>query len=191
MAQSNVVDRLYIEFSDLQEFLDKKGKIGFRSVVDNNFPKTMLLAAASDFEDRLTTAVRKFTKNATAESHVLVSLIENQVISRKYHSWFQWEDKGKPGKNANKFFSMFGDDFKKHAVEQVKKDENLNRAVADFMEIGYERNRLVHQNFADYSLEKTASEVYNLYKSAVGFVNWFPRTIRDYSEGSTTAASSP
>ena len=191
MAGSNVIDRLHGDFSELQEFLDKKGKIGLRSVVDNNFPKTMLLAAASDFEDRLTTAVRKFTKNATAESHILVSLIENQVIGRKYHTWFQWEDKGKPGKNANQFFRMFGDDFKKHAIEQVKKDENLNRAVADFMEIGYERNRLVHQNFADYSLEKTAFEVYNLYKSAVGFVNWFPRAIRDYSEGSATAASSP
>lgn len=191
MTEPRVIDRLYDDFSELQKFLDKKGKIGLRSVVDNNFPKTMLLAAASDFEDRLTTAVRKFTKGATAENHVLVSLVENQVISRKYHSWFQWGDKKKPERNANQFFGMFGDGFKKHAIEQVKRDENLTQAVADFIEIGWERNRLVHQNFADYRLEKTASEIHYLYKSAEDFVDWFPREIRDYSEVSATAALSP
>ena len=191
MAQPNVVDRLYIEFSDLQEFLDEKGGFTFRSVIEENFPKTMLLAAASYFEYLLSNEIVLLAKDATAENHVLVSLIRNKAISRQYHSWFNWGDKEKPGKNANQFFGMFGDGFKNQAIQRVRGDEDLNQSVVDFIEIGWERNRLVHQNFADYRSEKTASEVYNLYKSAVGFVNWFPRAIRDYSEGLATVASSP
>lgn len=181
----NVVHRLHGEFSDLQKFLSEKGGVTFLPVIEQNFPKTMLLAAASYFEVRLSEEVEQFAKDATSDGHVLVWLIKNKAIIRQYHRWFDWDKR-----NANKFFSLFGQGFKEQADEWVRSDEKLNKSVVDFLEIGRERNRLVHENFGDFTLEKTASDVYELYESAVGFVDWFPRAIRDYSGRSATAASS-
>lgn len=189
MADSNVIDRLHGDCSALERFLDEEGgELAFRCkpVIDEHLPKTMLLAAASHFERRLSDEVELLAKDATAENHIIVSLIKNKVISRQYHTWFSW-DKG----NANTFFSMFGQGFKKQAAEWVRSDEKLNKSVVDFLEIGQARNHLAHGHFGEFILEKTASEVYALYQSAAGFVDWFPRAIRDYSEGSATMASSP
>ena len=146
----------------------------------------MLLAAASYFERRLSYEVERLAEEATAKDHVLVLLIKNKAISRQYHTWFSWESR-----NANRFFSMFGQGFKDKADQWIRSDENLNQSVVDFLEIGQARNRLVHGNFGEFTLEKTASEVYALYQSAAGFVDWFPWAIRKYSEDSATGASSP
>ena len=173
----NAVNRLHDEFSELQKFLGEKEGVTFRSVIEENFPKTMLLAAASYFEHRLSEEVELLAKEATADGHVLMWLIKNKAISRQYHTWFDWDTR-----NANQFFSMFGQGFKEQAVEEVKKDEQLHKSIVDFLEIGRERNRLVHGNFGDFTLEKTTSDVYELYESAVGFVDWFPKAIRNYSE---------
>ena len=180
----NVVDRLYGEFSDLQKFLSEKGGATFLPVIEDNFPKTMLLAAASYFESCLSEEIEQLAKEVLADDHVLVGLIKNKAISRQYHTWFAWERS-----NANKFFSMFGQGFKDQATEWVKSDEKLNKSIVDFLEIGRERNRLVHENFGNFTLQKTASEVYELYKSATRFVDWFPKAIRDYSKGSAFTAA--
>ena len=50
-----------------------------------------------------------------------------------------------------------------------------------FMEIGRDRNRLVHQNFGSFSLEKTSSEIYDAFRLATKFVDWFPDALREYS----------
>ena len=46
------------------------------------------------------------------------------------------------------------------------------------MEIGRERNRLVHQDFGNYSLEKTSDEIYKLYSDALFFVEALPQKLR-------------
>ena len=174
MPQS-VVDRLHSEFADLMEFLAKNDGAGLKPIIEGNFPKTMLLAAASYFERCLSDAVEKLAKDETADSHVLVWLIKNKVISRQYHTWFAWESR-----NANKFLSMFGSDFKDQAAKWVAMDEELSKSVDAFLEIGRERNRLVHENFGSVTFEKTAAEVHDLYESAKVFVDWFPTAIRRY-----------
>ena len=73
---------------------------------------------------------------------------------------------------------MFGEEFKDQAAEWVKEDKVLRDSVRDFLEIGDERNRLVHGDFANAPMEKTASEVYEMYNSARLFVEWFPKAIR-------------
>lgn len=189
MADSNVIDRLHGDCSALEKFLDKEGglfALRFKPVIDEHLPKTMLLAAASHFERRLSDEVELLAKDATAENHIIVSLVKNKVIRRQYHTWFAWDSS-----NANMFFSMFGKGFKDWATKWVRSDEKLNKSIADFLEIGQARNRLAHGYFGEFTLEKTASEVYALYQSAAGFVDWFPPAIRDYSEGSATGASLP
>lgn len=83
-------------------------------VVDEAFPKALLLAAASHFEKRLTETVEDFAKEVTTDDHPIVSLVKAKAIERQYHGWFDW-NKG----NANKFFSLFGTGFKQYAQDQV------------------------------------------------------------------------
>ena len=173
---TNVVERLHDEFVELHDFLIENDGVTLVSVVEENFPKALLLAAASHFESQLKKSMKDFVMEVTDDDHPLVSLIENKVIERQYHTWFDWERK-----NANRFFGMFGPHFKNHADSLVKKDDDLRKSISAFMEIGGERNKLVHQDFANFQMNKTSSEVYDLYKSATIFVNWFPNAIKDFS----------
>ncbi len=54
--------------------------------------------------------------------------------------------------------------------KRVKADAETAESIKAFLEIGNERNRLVHQNFGTFALEKNANEIYNLYVTARPFV---------------------
>ena len=170
------VARLHDEFSSLETFLSENGAPQHLSAIEGVFPKTMLLAAASYFEKRLTEEVERIAMDATADDHVLVWLVRRGAINRRYHTWFNWE-----ARNANHFFQLFGDGFKAHAKESLNRDEKLKQSVADFLEIGRERNSLAHEDFGNFALDKTADDVVALYNSAKVFVDWFPTAVRQYS----------
>ena len=179
---TNVVERLHEDFLDLRGFLmdpkvDKKG-LAFLSVVDENFPKTLLLAVASHFEHLMKIAVEEFVRDVTDNDDRLVSLINRRVIERQYHTWFAW--KVTTAKGANSFFGMFGDLFRKHAEKTVKENGRLDEAICAFLEIGRSRNELIHEDFAAFELNKTSGEVYQLYEHASFFVEWFPSAIREF-----------
>ena len=47
--------------------------------------------------------------------------------------------------------------------------------------MGLELNRLAHQNFVGFSMEKTAEEIFTLYKTALPFIDTFRRELRTCS----------
>jgi hypothetical protein len=59
-------------------------------------------------------------------------------------------------------------------------DDKLARGIQAFLEIGRERNRLVHQNFGTFTLEKTTDEIYQLYESAIYFVEVLPKKLEQF-----------
>ena len=67
--------------------------------------------------------------------------------------------------------------FKKDIEKEIKSNEALRNSVNDFLEIGFIRNELVHKNFATYPLDKTAKDIYNLYKSAIQFVDYLKKRL--------------
>jgi len=176
---TTVVDRLQAEFSDLIGILDKAGEISLRSAADDNLRKALLLAAASYFERRMTEAVLEFINKSTNGHALVTSFVRNKAISRQYHTWFNWD-----AKNANSFFGLFGEDFKKYMSKRVDKDEGLEGGIRAFLEIGNQRNRLVHQDFGSFSLEKTSEEIYGLYKKAAMFVDFFPDALDEFKADS-------
>jgi hypothetical protein len=93
------------------------------------------------------------------------NFVVNKAISRQYHTWFAWT-----GSNANQFFALFGPDFKQTMINKIKKSDQLQNSIRAFLELGGERNKLVHQNYAVFQLEKTLDEIYQLYQSANEFV---------------------
>lgn len=176
-----VVDKLYGEYLAIVQMMDRYNAISFRNTLNDNFRKTLLLCAASHFEFRVTSDVVTFCAEIAGGNSLIPSLVKNKAVSRQYHTWFEWK-----ANNANAFFKMFGDDFRLHMSDLVTQDPNLTRSVSDFLEIGRERNRLVHQDYGSYFLEKTAEEIFALYASGLIFVEFIPKALRDYSTKSAS-----
>src|SRR5689334_4001018 len=153
-----IVDKLYGEYSAIVRMMDQYNAVSFRNTLNENFRKTLLLCAASHFEYRVTTDVVSFCAEVAGNNTMIPTLVRNKAVSRQFHTWFDWKMN-----NANAFFNMFGEDFKAHMVDIVKQDENMATSISNFMEIGRERNRLVHQDYGSFSLEKTAEEIFGLY----------------------------
>src|SRR5688500_1184271 len=105
MAET-IVDKLYADFRELALFLETNSEPSFQSLVDEQFRKSLLLAAASYFEDRVTGSLLEFFEGASNNNKLIAEFIKNQGISRKYHTLFNWD-----AKNANQFFGLFGDHF--------------------------------------------------------------------------------
>lgn len=81
-------------------------------------------------------------------------------------------------KNANTFFSLFGDAFKLFMTHEIESDKDIENGLEAFLELGNERNKLAHLNFSAYPLEKTTSQIYDLYKTASVFVDALPAKYR-------------
>jgi hypothetical protein len=61
----------------------------------------------------------------------------------------------------------------------VKDNEALRLSVRAFLEVGNERNRLIHQDYATFPLEKTFEEIFALYQRACLFVETLPAVFRE------------
>lgn len=173
-----VVDVLHEDFSALLSVLDEADEVSLRAVADDNFRKSLLLAAASYFERRMTDAVLSFVDDAANSNLLVTALVRNKAVSRQYHTWFQWE-----AGNANSFFGLFGSGFRDFMKSRIREDDDLDDAVRAFLEIGRERNRLVHQDFGAFPLEKTTEEIHALYRRALRFVEAVPGALRAFDVG--------
>ena len=178
------VDRLHDQFVELLALLDAAGEVSLRSVTDGEFRKILLLAAASFFERHLTENIVDFVGEVTSNNHTVKWLVKKKAVERQYHTWFDWK-----ARNANSFFKLFGDSFSEHMTTIITEREDLSSAIQAFMEIGRERNRLVHQDFGSFVLEKTSEEIYNLYRVALTFVEWFPQELRTFSGTEASGAA--
>lgn len=170
-----IIDILYQENKELVEFLQENGYYSLSTNTENTFPKVLLLATASYFEDLIKNTLMDFFQQETSEP--LFLFVKNKAIERQYHTFFDWKSK-----NANQFFGLFGDGFKKFMKEQIGKDERLEQAIRAFLEIGNTRNILVHENFGGFHTYKTTQEIYNLYQQALVFVEAFPSLLHTYIE---------
>lgn len=173
---ATVVDRLHEDFASLLHFLDRAGEPSLRNVADDNFRKTLLLAAASYFEHRLTKGVVDFAEETTSKDHVIRWLVQKKAVDRQYHTWFDWN-----ARNANQLFRLFGEAFGRHMKTAIEANSDLASSIQAFLEIGRERNRLVHQDFGTFTLEKTSQEIYDMYRLAAEFVEWFPEELREFA----------
>lgn len=174
--RGTVVEKMNAEFLELIQFLDNNGEISLRNTVEDNFRKSLLLCVASYFEKRLSDDITDFIHEVTGKNAAAVEFVKNKAIRFQYYTWFAWD-----ARNANKFFSLFGEDFRKYMQSRIKEDQRLDDSVRAFLEIGEERNRLVHQDFGSFSLEKTTSEIYQLYETAEIFVEIIPSVLREYA----------
>ena len=181
MPGETPVDRLYREALAVVGALESQSELSLQVAAADNLRKSLLLAAASHFEHRVTSAVAAFVREAARGSVLVEEFVRNKAIARQYHTWFKWEDN-----NANQFFGLFGEGFRSHMVGRVKSREDLRLSVNAFLELGNERNRLVHQDYASFALDKTMDEIYALYKGSFLFVEDVPVALKECDEATRT-----
>jgi len=167
MPRTSIVDRIYQDNLDILMFLEEKKELSFIIQFNIVFTKTLLLSAASYFEHEICRMVQAFIEHKAQNDECIIAIVKQKAIDRQYHTYFDWD-----GKNANKFFSLFGSTFKEKRLQDIKNNPALQPAIKSFLELGNERNKLVHQNFADCTIEKTAEEVYLLYQQAAIFIDF-------------------
>lgn len=171
--EPSIVDRLHADFLALSEVLGNKVEPSLMVTADDCFRKALLLSAASLFETAILDAIQRFVAEATGGNKCVLEFVRRKGLTRQYHTLFDWDKR-----HAGPFFSLFGEEFKAAVDARTKTDEQFVRSVAAFLEIGRERNRVVHQNFGHVTLEKTAGEIYELYVLAAAFVAELPDLLR-------------
>lgn len=175
-AQDTVVDRCWREFAEVAEMLQEAGELSLYNTMNDLFRKILLLTAASHFESEMQKSVESYVLESASGDELVASLVQKKAISRQYHTWFDWS-RG----NANQFFSLFGRDFLEYMKSQIENGNPTPNSVRAFIEIGENRNRLVHQNFGEFQMEKSMQEVYELYSEAKEFAEKFPSSFREFS----------
>lgn len=167
-----VVDVTYEDFKDSIDALREAEED--TSYLEEEFKKTLILSIASYFEHEITTLLGDFLdKNTSSEK--LKNFFRTKAIDRKYHTFFSWEKQ-----NINTFLSLFGATFKNEVSKQIDGDKDLKEAASAFMELGNERNKLAHNNYANYNgLSLTAEEIYQKYKKARKILPFLRKVILD------------
>ena len=179
---NNPVVQLKNEYKAIEDYLNGQGQVSLVSDLNKHLRKILILSAGSFFEHKITKILSDFVRTKSGEDFRIVNFLEKQAISQKYHALFSWGEKDKPespGKNANTFFKLFGEDFKTTISAEVDANNNLNESIKAFIEIGHLRNILVHSNFAEYSYEnKTPDEIFDLFQKAEPFLNYLEEKLK-------------
>ena len=175
VSDSTRVARIYQDSNDISEHL----RAELPSLVvtaDEIFSKYLLLASASYFEDRVKTILIDYVGESSGDER-LVEFVRNTVTARGYHTLFDWSRA-----NANRFWSLFGESFRDRMSERVRQDTNLDDAIKAFLELTRDRNRLVHGNIGAFSYEKTPTEIYEAFTTALEFVETLPQLLRESAD---------
>lgn len=165
--QKTVIDKLYDDYLDLLSYLQDNREISLLNDADNNFKKVLVISSASFFEHEITQILIQFINKYSNNNIKIFSFTKRKAIDYQYHTYFDWD-----AKNVNKFLSLFGDEFKEVVKKDSKSNEQLEKAIQDFIRIGSTRNRLAHENFANFTLDMTSKDIYELYGSAKLFIDY-------------------
>lgn len=160
---SKKIQSLKEEYSALIEFCRQNNQLSFEMYIDSTYKKSLLLSAASFLEAAITNSIHDYVHTKSRQTAELIAFVDNKAIKRQYHTFFNWD-----GNNANQFFGLFGEDFKRRARREIE-IRGLAEAEAAFMSVGRERNRLVHQNYIEVQINDTFEEIWNKYEQACKF----------------------
>ena len=155
-------------------------------VMEGSLAKVLLIAAASEVESELQHLLIVYYEELVHPNTIAVEFVRNKAISHQYYSYFDWSVP-----NANKFFGLFGPEFRTAMKALVRENSRLDQAIRNFLELGSLRNQLVHQNYATVTLPKTADEIFALYEGACHFLSELPGLLRESPEAAASPPARP
>jgi hypothetical protein len=171
-----IIDALYRQNQDALDLAIRAEEVSIASDLDSKLKKHLIVAAASYFESEVCSMVERFAGSASNGNPAIIALIKKKVLDRQYHTMFVWDSR-----NANSFFSMFGEPFNAWCRLAVKGDSALEDAMIAFLELGEMRNQMVHRNFANHAIDKTSEEVFHLYQKARAFLKFVQEKLQEVS----------
>jgi len=168
---NNVVEVTYKNFKEVIAYLEESKEPSLNTWTKNGFAKVLILTIASYFEAEIIKIIVNYA-NESCQNKKIPELVRNKISSREYSKLFDW-DKG----NANKFFALFGQEFKKQAVGEIDDLSFVQEGIKSFLELGEKRNEMVHTNFGNVSISDTPEEIYDKYKKATNFIKYFRESL--------------
>lgn len=171
------IETFYASHKAVVDFLISNEQPSFASDTNNNFRRSLVLAIASSFEREITGIIAEIPRVHANANPIVAGLVEQKVIPRQYHTYFDWDKK-----NANKFFAMFGTEYAELAKSRVVADGHLDQAVKDFLALGDTRNRLVHLDYVNFDIEKSPDDIIAMYRSARKFIGFLQETLLKATE---------
>jgi hypothetical protein len=171
MAES-YIESFYRSHRDLVDFLLENGQPTFAADVNENFRRSLILAIASSFEHDISDIIRSLPARHAHGNAFLTELVAQKAVARQYHTYFEWD---KP--NANKFFSMFGPDYKAASQKKFNEDSAFKASVLAFLSLGETRNRMVHQNYLQFSLDLSPDDIIQKFRQAQSFIDYIRKSL--------------
>lgn len=165
------IQKLIEDYKDLHKFLLDNGQVSASIDVNEHYRKILLLSCASYYETRIVDIIKRFVDSKSTDKRISEFVI-NKAIQRQYHTYFDWEKN-----NVNKFLSLFGSDFKDEVSGEIRANKTLEEQARAFMTIGEERNKMVHNNFLEFTLDKTFEEIVFLQEQANLFVDYLEKKL--------------
>ena len=166
------IEAFYKAHTDLIEFLIENGQPTFASDTTDNFRRSLVLAVASFFETEISAIVRALPARHADGNAFLTALVDQKAVTRQYHGYFDWDKT-----NANKFFSMFGPEYKAACQKKVEAEPDFQAGVRAFLSLGDTRNRIAHLNYVEFTVDKTPNDIITEFRSAMKFVDYVRSTL--------------
>lgn len=145
--------------------IEAGGDLSVQNTLSQSIAKSLLLSCASYYELEITELVRSALRSNVG-SKCMLSWLEQQAVDGQFFKWFDFRN----AKNVNRFFSLFGVEFRDLARGVIDAREYRRKSESDFMLICIKRNECVHKNYAAYSLDLTVDDLWRKHLSAMGFI---------------------
>lgn len=160
------LDTLINEYDTLYQYLLDNNQMSLAINIENHYRKVFLLSCASYYESEIQNIIKAFVSKNSKDNRISYFL-SNKAINRQYHTYFSWDSS-----NINTFLGLFGNEFKDKISSDIKSNPDLVESVRAFLAIGNERNKMVHENFLLYPLEKTLPELKQLNQRALSLIEY-------------------
>jgi len=171
---SSPIQKFIEDYKKLNNFLISNGQISSLVDINEHYRKILLLSCASYYETQINDILKAFVKLNSNDDRIFF-FMNNKAIQRQYYTYFDWDQTN----NINRFLGMFGEEFKATISNEIKSNNDLTSQVNAFLEIGAERNKMVHKNFLEYKLDKTFDEITALHNKAQLFIEYIRKILCD------------
>ena len=156
IADNKILGALLSDYVDLASFYNNYNCL---------FTKAFTVACGNAFERKLTSQIPSIL---SSDNPLALNFLQKQALDRKYHTLFDWDQK-----NANKFFGLFGTDFKQFVQKLIECDEQIKQQQKDFLELGKLRNLIVHKGIEAYSLTSDLDTIKMKFDNSLEFAIFF------------------
>lgn len=156
LADNKILGSLLSDYVDLASFYNSYNSL---------FTKAFTVACGNAFERKLTSQIPTIL---SSDNQLALNFLQKQALDRKYHTLFDWDQK-----NANKFFGLFGNDFKSFVNDLIQNDDQVKQQQKDFLELGKLRNLIVHKGIDAYSLTSDLDTIKLKFDNSLEFAVFF------------------